>query len=436
MNNIAVWGYGVYGKRMINIVETYWSDEIRITKIYDQKIAGMEGADPRIASPDFLEEDFRNGLFNAVMIAVVWNVEQMLDRLKASEIPIFTLGKPEDYYPGDVFARIEDPKMSISQDGYDYYVFKNLRGAVSLAPSTGIMYLFDENGRVLRDHWRLRQSMAYHTHQYDLPLRIDRPLPDVSTMAGDWCILAKHWFGNYWHFTFEGMDCVQLLEEAGYTGKYVINNVPFDRELLLLYGIDKNRIMTLNDFDLGKAYSFERVHYLNLDRHTRARSAPVIKRLSEHIKARLTFDRERYPSRLFVERTGSRKLLNAQVFTERYGFTTIQPEKLTVLEQMEYFYNADIVLCPHGANSTNSIYMREGAVFIETFGSKWLNYCCSNALRQTGVFYLPVVEEPAYPNVVKKTDQVSDYKIQEDNLDSAIDMAIFLRTAVESGIGK
>ena len=60
------------------------------------------------------------------------------------------------------------------------------------------------------------------------------------------------------------------------------------------------------------------------------------------------------------------------------------------MEQMTLFYNADIVFCVHGANSTNCLYMRKGTVFIEAFSSYWMNRCNLYATVTAGVNYLPV----------------------------------------------
>ena len=83
-------------------------------------------------------------------------------------------------------------------------------------------------------------------------------------------------------------------------------------------------------------------------------------------------------------------MLDADKVLAEYGFTTMIPEDYSVKEQMTLFYNADIVFCVHGANSTNCLYMRKGTVFIEAFSSYWMNRCNLYALAAEGVNYLPV----------------------------------------------
>jgi capsular polysaccharide biosynthesis protein len=96
------------------------------------------------------------------------------------------------------------------------------------------------------------------------------------------------------------------------------------------------------------------------------------------------------PKKLYVKRIGKRKLLGADKLMTEYGFTVMIPEEYSVLEQMTLFYNADIVFCVHGANSTNCLYMRKGTVFIEAFSSYWMNRCNLYATVTEGVNYLPV----------------------------------------------
>ncbi len=428
MKKIAVWGYGNYGSRMVRAVDRYWPEEYRITKIYDLRAETFRKTEPRIAVPSGIRKDFAEGLFDAVMIAV--NLEQtyrqMNEDLDAWGIPVFQLGKPEDYVGAEAFE--QDPSAELpQQQGYAFYAFRNLRGAVSYAPSNGIVYLFDKEGRALKEHWDAYWVKGNFTHQYDYPVRFDCPHQDIVFMPGDYCILAKLWSFNYSHFLFESMDCVQLLEESGFRGRYVINDRTCNRAVMNLYGIGDERILTTRDLTLGQVYSFERVFYPKLLNNDRKMSAKVLKRLSGHLCRGLQRNPGKYPPRLFVERTGTRKLLNCGELLERYGFVTIDPGRLSAEEQRNYFFNAELVVSPHGANSANSLYMRSGTVLIETFGKNWVKYSYINLMREKGVRYLPVVEGPIMPELpVMVTDPAVDYEVPEENLASAIDIAVEL----------
>ena len=71
-----------------------------------------------------------------------------------------------------------------------------------------------------------------------------------------------------------------------------------------------------------------------------------------------------------------------------------EPEELPVTEQMNDFRSADVVRCPHGAYTANSLYMRAGSPLNETFGKTWFCPCCVETAACSGVRYFPVTETP------------------------------------------
>ncbi len=437
MKKIAMWGFGAFGQHMLQTILAYWNDEIEITKIYDVKHNELSDLDIRVSDPSAIFEDYNKGLFQAVMISVFREdyFEEILSRLREGSIPLFQLGKEEDFFPANRFDREDAPTITINETGYQFYVFRNLRGVLSWARSSGIMYLFDDTGKMLKEPWDRYLVHDGVGSQYDCPIRMDRQPETIVKMTGNYCILAKRYSNNYWHFTFEAMDCIHLLEEAGFTGKYIISDAPFNKELMLLYGIEEHRILPLNELLTGTVYEFERVYYPNLIGNSRACAAKVLRRYASIMKEKTAFDQRNYPTRLFVKRSGSRRLLDYEEVIEKYGFVTIDPDQLSVEEQIAYFYNADIVLSPHGANLTNSLYMRKGSVLIETLGRDWVFYNLIESLRENEVFYLPIVQgRILYPGWIAIGEPRKDYRIPKINLENAIDTALFIRKSIEMGV--
>ena len=139
------------------------------------------------------------------------------------------------------------------------------------------------------------------------------------------------------------------------------------------------------------------------------------------------------PKKLYVKRIGKRKLLGADKLLAEYGFTTMIPEDYSVLEQMTLFYNADIVFCVHGANSTNCLYMRKGTVFVEAFSSYWMNRCNIYALSEEGVHYLTV---STLETVRENKDGVyRDYAFPEILLRSAVQNAFLIYESQHQELG-
>lgn len=414
---------------MIRMMDSQWSDCLTITRIYDLHAQDMADIDVRLATPDQICQDFQDGLIESVMIGVIHRAvyEEMRDKLSQWGIPLFELGKREDFYPASAFQREENPDIKIDQEGYELSVFTNMCGVLNFNRFDNIMFLFDRSGKLLIDHWDANWAPDNWTFQYDYPLRFDNPDLQPVPMTGDYCVLVKLWSVNYGHFTFENMDCVQLLEEAGFTGTYIVSDKPYIKEAMHIYGIQDDRVLTTADLVPGMAYSFERLYYPKLLRNNKRLAANVHQRLSDHMKDKLVLDRGKYPSRLFVERIGTRKLLNSQRFIDKYGLTKIVPEELSVWEQMSFFYNADIILCPHGANTTNSLYMRRGSVLVETFSNCFIDYFYCETLHKLGIYYLPVVESTTKrDNTPLPPDINRDYRLFNTNLEGAIEIAMQL----------
>ena len=133
------------------------------------------------------------------------------------------------------------------------------------------------------------------------------------------------------------------------------------------------------------------------------------------------------PKKIYVKRIGTRKLLGADDLITEYGFTTMIPEDYNVKDQMTFFYNADIIFCVHGANSTNCLYMREGTVFIEAFSSYWMNTFNLYTVAASGINYLPV---SSLETVLENKDGISrDFEMPEVLLRMTIHNAFLINQA-------
>ncbi len=393
MTKIALWGYGKYGRRMFESLNRLCSDEYEVVRVYDrdyQKLKYTEGEScPPISNPEALVEDYKRGLFEKVLLCFLWYEVLTGPRkyLKKHSIPELHLGSEDDFYPAACFEQGTKP-FDIQQKGYSFYVLKNIYGAMANYESNELLYLFDSEGKVLKEHWT--HWHAFQTpHIYDFPFSLKNSKVGKIVFKGQYCILTKQSASNYWHFTYQCLDVVWLLENAGYTGKYVVPNQPFCTELLQMLDIDPERIIPLKTFEHNEIYVFEEVFCVSFSVDKEEYGSSVLLQVAEKIKEKLTVNPS-LPKRIYIKRIGRRKLLDADDLLTEYGFTTVVPEKYSVQEQMNLFFNADIVFCVHGANSTNCLYMRKGTVFIEVFSSSWINRCNLYTVAEAEVHYLPV----------------------------------------------
>lgn len=416
MMKIAIWGYGKYGRRMFESLTRFCSEQYEVVCVYDTAYRKLKYTEGELVlpihNPEELPEDYKKGLFEEVLICIFSDVEARNPKkvLKNNSIPELHLGHPDDFYPISSFEQGEKP-FEINQNEYIFHVITNIYGAMANYESDELLYLFDSKGRVLKEHWEHWTVNPEDYFVYDYPFSLENTKVEKFFLKGQYCVLTKKFAGNYWHFTYQCVDCVWLLEKAGYKGFYVIPNKNFCSEILSMLDIAPERIITLDKFAHNKEYIFEEVFYVMFSgTRVRGYDAMVLSQMAEYIKKKLPEDPS-LPKKIYVKRIGKRKLLEADDLLAEYGFTTIIPEDYSVHEQMKLFYNADIVFCVHGANSTNCLYMRKGTVFIEAFSSYWINRCNLYTLAASGINYLPV--SPLETVFINKDGISKDFEIPE-----------------------
>lgn len=432
MKKIAIWGYGKYGRRMFESLTIFCSEKYEVVCVYDTAYRKLKYTEGElilpIYNPEKLPEDYKNKLFEEVLICIFPDVAARNPKkiLKDNSIPELHLGRPDDFYPISSFEQGKKP-FEISQDGYVFYVIKNICGAMANYESKELLYLFDSKGRVLKEHWEHWNINPEDSFIYDYPYSLENSKVEKLFLKGQYCILTKKFSGNYWHFTYQCVDSVWLLEQEGYKGFYIIPDQDFCSEILSMLDIAPERIITLDKFAHNKEYIFEEVFYVMFSgAGIHEYNAMVLSQMAEYIKKKLPEDPS-LPKKIYVKRIGKRKLLGADDLIAEYGFTTIIPENYSVQEQMKLFYNAEIVFCVHGANSTNCLYMRKGTVFIEAFSSYWINCCNLYTLAATGINYLPV--SPLETVYINEDGISKDFEIPEVLLHMAIQNAKLIHQA-------
>ena len=393
MMKIAIWGYGVYGRRMFKSLTGFCSEGYEIVRVYDaayRRLKNTEGKlSLKIHNPEELLEDYKKGLFEKVLVCIYYVSQKPKQFLRKHSIPELCLGNAADLCPLSSFEQGEKP-FEIGREGYDFYVIKNLYGAMANYESVEMLYLFDDEGRVVKEHRDHFDPEYFEWYMYPFALRHSKA--EKVFLEGQYCILTKKHSNNYWHYTYSSLETVWLLEKAGFQGKYVVPDTEHGSELLRFLDVSPDRIISLGSFEHNRIYVFEEAFYVVPVKpfgEDLVYGSPVLLEAVAYIKKKLPADPS-LPKKIYVKRIGKRKLLGADDILAGYGFTTIVPEEYSVREQMKLFYNADVVFCVHGANSTNCLYMRKGAVFIEAFSSYWMNRCNLYATVTNGVAYLPV----------------------------------------------
>lgn len=434
MKKIALYGYGNYGKKASESFRYFWDDEYAVTAVFDRALSGQ--TDPhwniRVLPPERLYEEYKQGTFESVMVCI-YDLETQTgirEWLADLGVPCFFPGQEADFAAPELFAQVEEPKFSIQEEHYSFHVYKDLLGAIANY-NWRMMFLFNEEGKVcVENHQKYMPYFKPYLLSY--PFRLKDPLPEKIYLKGEYCLMAKMYSTNYWHFTVEIADGVYLMETAGYAGKYIYNETDFSKTLMELLGVSPDRLISIRDLDHHKVYVFETLYDINHEgRRSMECSEKVLPRMADLIKKKLKRD-DSSPRKLFIKRAGRRRLLNGEDIAIQNGFKVIVPEEYSVMEQMNLFHNADIVISPHGANSTNYLYMRKGTVFAEIFSDIFYEHFADSNMKiceACGIHPLQLIGKACDSNA---DGPRADYRVDEDAFLQLIQEAERILTKTDS----
>lgn len=420
---IALWGYGYFGHDVEAAVSEGWADTYEITAVFDRRFAELNKEPKRtltVYDPARIREYYEKGFFDKVLITVFDDEERariksVLDDYGIPVLDVYAFNRFKA--PGECTAGIIDGEYS--RQGYSFYAFKDQ--ILYFAPRAPYSIVYDLDLSVNGTFWR-----DFEIAQEVFP-RFFRPPsrePD-HVLKGTYCFLNYAYSRNYWHFTFELMDKVFLMERNGFRGKYIIPKTRFSEELLGMIGVTDERIVWTNELCASSSlWKVEKMIAPVLDCSDRRAASPVILEMAEGITGRLRDTSKAYPERVFAKRVDTRRLIISDSQLDKYGFKTIIPEELSVEEQIRYFMNARIVLSPHGANTTNAIYMKPGSVLIESFPASLLNPACMREIIDKGVHFLPVFQ---YKDMLSSSTGIyDDYTVIPEMLESTMIIAEML----------
>ncbi|MCL6632759.1 MAG: glycosyltransferase family 61 protein [Alicyclobacillus herbarius] len=185
-----------------------------------------------------------------------------------------------------------------------------------------------------------------------------------SRVPGRVAVLTKIGSHNYFHWMYDVLPRLHLIQQSGIAiDRYVISArpAPFQLETLAALGVRPENLLEADE-----------------DFHVQADSL-VVPALPMEEQWVCDFLRQAFlprasdgihGDRLYISRracAGRRVVNEAAVLSllQRYGFRTIQPELMTVAEQVDAFASARVIAGPQGAAFTNITFCKPGTTVIE-----------------------------------------------------------------------
>lgn len=436
MKNIILWGCGKYGQYLFDrlqsdikgfhVVGVASTDYVE----YNRKIEGGEAAFAGGSLDKYVKKvygysDVKRmsdaGQIDGVIIAVLDKSQRLKieETLFSMGVIIYDLKGPDRVSANDISVG------SYADDSGLFHVdiLQNIRLLIrpTFFGAFRFTYMMTEEKKIL---W---ESDRYLTHnQYpwtEFPPSQDAE--EVGPVIEKACsLLFLGTDTNYGHFIYACASKIVQMEELGFNGKYLLYDSGFARGWMEIicneWNISRDRIIWVQNDPQGTVFLIRQLHCVRNISDGSEFTAHMLLKLSN----RLLSAREGYlslnnrPRLLYVKRGGdwTRKLLGCDEIIERHGFVAIEPEKLSIEDQIKIFYQADIVLAPHGASITNCLFMRPGSYLIETFGAGFIDMFFIEMIRQKDIHFRMVA---AYKEN-QQYDFDEDYTIHPTLLDMTI----------------
>jgi capsular polysaccharide biosynthesis protein len=241
------------------------------------------------------------------------------------------------------------------------------------------------------------QEMIWKNFEHNLWALKEFNDDQTIRIAGRVAVIGQAAHQNYFHWITEILCRLALLElaEIEYDYLYVPQDSHFMIETLQLWGIDPEKIITPQE---GYCIQAQTIILPSMVSNTDQARGPLFScyvqpHLIKYVKDKLltaaqntNIDTRHLSKRIFVSRKDApqRQILNEdEVFAlfEPLGFVRYQLSKLSVVEQILLFANAEIIVSPQGTGLANTIFCTKKVKIIELL--QGLNDCTFWYLSQT-----------------------------------------------------
>lgn len=427
MKKIVVWGCGKYGQYLYKALKNYYPNRYAPVGMGDMRYAelnqNLEANQPVFADADMmaavrhiigyheLKEMYDAGEIDGVMIGV-WDQEaykKIEDSLSVMGIELFSLKNNDRIFADEVAQTTYQMKNGLITINilHDMFVFSNEEWSGNYKFS----YLFTDSGRVLWETDRYLALSSSPAEDIFLPYETVDTCKVMLEKAMSFLQLGAD--SNYGHFVFSCMGKICEMEKDGFDGTYLLYDSKFAREwidiICEVYDIKPERFFWINRDMEEKCFFIKTLYCMRNIVDSSALNAFLLAGFAEDmLKYFETLNSQtgesEYPAKLYLKRSGRRKLVGCEEMLENYGFVTIEPERLSVMQQIMMLNHADVVVAAHGAAVTNCLFMRKGTFLIETFGAGFVDSFFLEMVRRREINFRMLVAQKEY----------ASYELEED----------------------
>ncbi|NJM23985.1 MAG: glycosyltransferase family 61 protein, partial [Richelia sp. SM1_7_0] len=236
------------------------------------------------------------------------------------------------------------------------------------------------------------------------PIFSEEKLPPAQKVAGSVAVLSSVVGTGYYHWFFDILPRLQLLEKAGIAlesiDKFIVNRYvsKFQQETFNALGIPRSKILETHWYPHIQA---EQLLVPALPGETSHMPKWACDFLRDNFSSGIVKP-DTQPLRLYLNRSQVvyRQVENETAiieFLSGFGFCNVTLDALSVKEQAELMAMAEVVIAPHGAGLTNIVFCQPGTKIIEFLSPKAVNFMYWSLSNQMELDYYYLLTEGEVP---------------------------------------
>ncbi len=262
--------------------------------------------------------------------------------------------------------------------------------------------VWGNHGAVITDNDYLFKDVSREFEKPDHSIFKQFKLVKPQVLKGTTAVINASGADMYYHWMADILPRIKLLRDCGIENidHYIIDyrNIPFQNEALAALNIDIQKISRANDHFTYHICA-ENLVVPSLPSKLDVVSADACRFLRDSFLNKQ--ESSPFGSKIYLKRAGKRKIIydnEIETYLERLGFETVLSENYTIAQQATIFYNADIIIGPHGAAFTNVAFCKPQTKVIEFFSPRWINPCYWTISNEVSARYYYLVGEGPVPD--------------------------------------
>ncbi len=248
----------------------------------------------------------------------------------------------------------------------------NVRSIQNAKCIVGREEIFTENDQVIGDYTtqRINPFIGVNSSVLSSTCQMEGSVVNLSLSGLE---------NNYYHWLTECLARFYLLEKSSFKPDYYIlsNSTSFQRQYIEVLGIDQDKVLTPDENSVLQSEIIvpsliNNWEFVDFRGHISYQKQWLPHWIGNLYKEKLNLKQKKVDRKIYISRASAehRRIENEHEilgYLEARSYEIVELEKMTVVEQIELFSTASIVLGLHGAGFSNIYFCPESTIICEIF---------------------------------------------------------------------